>query len=262
MSLGDNNSSDFGERTSIVVRCFKAQFGFGLAELLVSTLLGSLLIASLLTAYCHVRRQYLYVIQRVEAIYDLQRMIDYIRMSIRPAGFTPCMRVDRLVSADARTGNRSLSAFMIDSANSRLSIYRMSEHFERVIVHSERLEVLTQAKTRWYPGQYVIVADCYHAEVHSIRQIHAKNKTQTIELAEPLIFTYEQPVYFGEWIEASFYLKSTALYYQKGRSEVLSQQVQQFNLQHQYQHPYDVITFDLRGLGERLMHVATRIRAI
>ena len=90
----------------------------------------------------------------------------------------------------------------------------------------------------------VIIADCYHAEVHSIDHLRSVSGNWDIGLKRPLLYSYQPPIYIGEWLEEGFFMKSGTLFYRLGHADALSSAIHDTSASLKTQH------------GKRLVHVA------
>ena len=202
------------------------QRGFGLVELSISLLLSMVIITLLVQQVIHMRLQYQQIEAFVDESMDLAWVSDLIRHSIHSAGFTPCRRLDHLIT-DVRQNISPIE--VVDSPDASLTIRRMNEHVARVLEQrsSTVLRVDTKAFQR---NRAVLIADCQHAEVHMLDQIKSTSSGTVLTLKTPLRFSYESPVYVGEWMVETFFIKNSALYYKNARVDVLSRRIHDFDV--------------------------------
>ena len=99
------------------------QRGVGLPEVMISLLLASLIITALMNHYINVKQHYFHLQSVMDETMELQLVADFMRDSIRQAGFTPCVSVEHLTTLDQRNGHEHLLAIEVDTV---LSIHRMS----------------------------------------------------------------------------------------------------------------------------------------
>lgn len=102
----------------------------------------------------------------------------------------------------------------------------MSELFSRLLEDKGRT-ILLEKNTRIRAGDTLIIADCFHAETHRIKQSQANSVGQVLELEQPLIYQYQDPVYAGLWIEESFSIEKNpqqtfSMFYRFNKKEELS----------------------------------------
>lgn len=192
--------------------------GFSVSELLIGLLLASLIVQALTAQYLSVKRQFYHRRQLISTAYDQQLIIEFIQDSVRRAGFTPCVRLDALISTQV------LQPIEVDVQTSAIHVQRMNEQFDLIKAFLSPMRLLTHAK-RFRSGQTVLIADCQHAEIRRIDDVCSAGSGQRLLLSEPLLFQYQPPVYIGEWISERFYFKNKALYYAFQRSEILSSNV-------------------------------------
>lgn len=204
------------------------QGGLGLPELLIALLLSSFIMTGLMHHYLATKNQYSDIQKKLERGMDLQLVINLIRDSTRQAGFTPCLRIDHLVTIDQRKKSRSLVAidYGLDP-RSWLRFSRMSEHFETVLDIINSTQLLTTHVQKLYRDQSILIADCYHAEVQKISKIERTTKGQVLTITKPLAFQYHPPIYIGEWLEETYFIQQgyngeNALFYQYQHTEELT----------------------------------------
>lgn len=205
----------------------KHLLGTSFIEILVSLFLSTFLITALIEHYLITKKQYLQVQNTLENELEIQLVQNLFRDSIRLAGFTPCLSIDRLVTINHQTNNR-LHSIQIDSLPAKsLRLFRMKEYFNSVFNFPASNQLLINKHHYYKKDQWVLIADCYHAEVQQIASIQAIGTKNLIYLKQPLYFKYEMPAYIGEWIEETFYIKKnqlglTFLYYKKDQAEQLA----------------------------------------
>jgi hypothetical protein len=233
-----------------------SQRGFGLTEILISLFLASFIMIALMNHYLGIKYHYLDFQARLDEATELQLTTDFMRDSIRQAGFTPCLNVENLTVFDQRDGSMHLSAVNIDAG---LYVHRMSSEFDVIhdIPQGSTYLVLNAHPIR-HADRPVMVADCYHAEVHRITTIRNTLKGQEITLANSLHFIYESPVYIGEWLEDRFFVSARGgLFYQRNHPEELTPLVQSMNLQWKDR----VITIHLGLKNGREWKIETKVRS-
>ena len=203
------------------MRC--EQQGIGLPEILISLFLSALITTALFNHYLRVKQNYRYTSNALEDAVDLLQVTDLLRDSIKRAGFSPCLGIEQLI-----TGSPKLLAFSINTGpSSVLKINRMSEYYDsvlNVISPTELLLTKSQSLNRHHP---VLIADCYHAEVQYLSRINHANNAQYVTLNTPLLFNYQMPIYIGEWIQETFFIRTisphkTALFYKNIHTDELT----------------------------------------
>lgn len=198
------------------------QEGLGLSELLIALLLSSFIMMGLIHHYLATKKQYSDIQKKLERSVDLQLVTDLIRDSIRKAGFTPCLSIDRLVTVDQRSEPKHLVALEVSSELTTpwLRTSRMSENFDIARQVTNPIQLFTSHLQPLHPDQSIIIADCYHAEVQKISHVNSVSDGQIVTLSQPLAFTYNEPIYIGEWLEEIYSLRmgqngESALFYQR-----------------------------------------------
>lgn len=209
----------------------KRQRGFSLLELMVALISSSLLLMVLTHQYVGVKRHYLSMEKTLESSLDLQLVTDLIRDSARKAGFTPCLRIDNLASVDTRDGKQPLLS--IEMSNSGFKSNHMSDYFGLVMKQVSSTYLIITRDTPVSSKKPVLIADCYHAEVHNVRSIQPGQENVEISLEQPLQYNYVPPIYIGEWLEERFYVHQgqSTLYYQLNHhADALSRAVKALNV--------------------------------
>ena len=244
------------------------QEGVGLSELLIALLLASLTTMVLMRHYLNTKQQYSHIQTALEQSIDLQLVTDLIRDSARRAGFTPCSGIDHLMTIDRRKSRRKIVAIEVGrDGDPSLHINRMSEHFDTVIKALGPAELLTSDLQTMYRGQSILVADCYHAEVQSISQLRHTAVGQRITLAEPLVFTYQDPIYIGEWLEETFYIhpggaSQGSLFYHLHHAEELTTVVHQLSAHMETYHGRTLLQVTLGLDNMQTVKLETMVRTI
>lgn len=214
----------------VISRQSKHQGGFSLGEMLISLLLASLIISLLMQHYLKTKQQYLHGQHLLENAFELQLALELIRDSVQRAGFTPCLTVNLLRTLDHRNNKRNLAALEFNHKKTpSVHIKRMSEHFSAVIKWLDPSTLLVTAnKKKFFRGQAVFIADCYHGEVQQIFSREKLGKNWRIKFQKPLSFSYdERDTYVGEWLEETFFVQKNsqqqlALFYQLDHPEELT----------------------------------------
>lgn len=229
--------------------------GISLPETMISLFLASLILIALLQHYIHIKQHYHVLQTAVDTSSQTFWAIDLIQNNIRQAGFTPCLNVNRLMTLDKRNGQDGLKAVDMQDG---LQINRMSSEFDEVVEQATTNQLLATTIQTHRPGDVLIIADCYHAEVFTARDVGVSSNRQLITLERPLVFTYQPPVYIGDWIEARFFIRSDRLMYHYRRTDELTARVKTLSVQLNGR----LLALSL-GLDDgRTLAIDTRIRAI
>ncbi len=243
-----------------------SQNGIGLPELLVSLLLSSCIMMGLMHHYLATKKQYNHVQKEVEANIDMQLVTDLIRDSIRRAGFTPCLSIEHLIRVDQRNKPQKLLAIEVDGNKPGLRINRMSEYFDTLVQIISSNQLLVTNTRQLHRGQSILIADCYHAEIQTINRVTITVKGQIITLIKPLMFTYQEPVYIGQWIEEAYFIHPTksgnaSLFYQHHHAEELTTAVKKIDI-HLKKHQAHTTLQVIFGLDKaRTFEFETMVRA-
>lgn len=209
--------------------------GFTLSEILISLLLASLIFVALIHQFLSVKAHYTHVHRLIEEDIELQLVIELISDSIRRAGFTPCSNLNHLKTANRCKNDEPLNAFeVIDQSKNELHLKRMSENFMQIDSFMES-NVLLVHGSGFSKGERVLIADCFHAEVLEITDVKKSREQYLLTLNQPVRFAYENPVYIGQWLEESYYIRQNknrpSLFYKLNHSEELTQCVKSVSFQ-------------------------------
>jgi hypothetical protein len=205
-------------RVSVLLK----QAGLGLTELLVALALSMLLMLVLMQQMLLMMRESAYVHETLDEAVELQWVLDWMRMRVHHAGFTPCYRLDHLQAVDTRDVTESLRPIeVVEGEIPRLSIRKMNE--EAVgLVDIRGPDTFFIADGFLKPDRPVLIADCKHAEVHVLRDIKKSGAGSVVRLKNPLVFDYPGPVYVGEFISESFFYRKQRLFYQQHRVDAVT----------------------------------------
>ena len=244
----------------------RRQQGIGLPELLVGFFLSTLLMTIMMQHVLHANQQSRMIFAVMEESFELQWLSDFIRSRVRSAGFTPCLRIDHLVGFDARVKPESLAAIEVNMApDTRLIIHRMSDQGMPILrqISPNELLIGTQAVR---VGRPVLIADCYHAEVHDVARVMKHDEGYVVTLNEPLVFHYASLAYLGEWVSESFFIRaladgSRALFYQLYRVDQLTARVHDFSAELKGVHAYTQVHLAFSLNDHRTWNLDTVVRA-
>lgn len=210
--------------------------GFSVTELLIGLMLAMFILQSLVIQYMQAKRHSMQMRHALDSAYELPLVADFIRDSVRRAGFTPCFNLERLVTKHHEQEGKVLKAIQLEQDNpSQLTIQRMDEHFD-VISTMISPERLITTRSHFKENQLVLIADCHFAEVHRIKSLQSYDLKQNMTLTKPLMFHYKPPIYIGEWLEERFYFKKQgsldggALFYRLIRADELLPNVTSFSV--------------------------------
>ena len=232
------------------------QTGAGLPEVLISLFLACLIMTALMNHYLCTKSHYDHLQTALDEAMELQLAVDIMRDSIRQAGFTPCMSVDQLTTLDHRDGNQHLMA--INRVETELQINRMSAYFDLLKSMSTSTQLWVTHEKTLHIAQSIIIADCYHAEVHRVMDVRQIVGGQIITLDNPLAFTYQSPVYVGEWLQERFFVPSQGgLSYHRHHTEQLTPLVKRISI-----HVNKALVQVKLGLSDaRTLALDTKVRA-
>ncbi|CAM3073573.1 Tfp pilus assembly protein PilW [Legionella steigerwaltii] len=203
----------------------KKQAGISLTEVLISLFLTSVIISTLFQLYLGSKRQYVEIEKILSTRFDLQWVSDLLSDSIRRAGFTPCLGIDRLHVIDRRNHQNRIHALQIGNQPVQfIQVNRMNEHFTKIIKIQGATRILVQNPVSFHKKRPVLIADCDHAEIHEMFDIEQHAENSLITLNKPLFFPYDGSTYIGEYLEEKWFIKKNAhaedtLHYQLVQTE-------------------------------------------
>lgn len=228
------------------------QQGAGLSEILISLFLASLIMTALMNHYISIKRHYSHLQTALDEAMELQLVSDFMRDSIRQAGFTPCLNINHLEIVDHRYGYDQIRA--VDISHQDLQINRMSPDFDLVKEISSSTQLLTTRKKIFQVSDSILIADCYHAEVHRVGDVLG----QQITLDQPLTYTYQSPIYIAEWLHERYFVGAQGgLFYQREHTDELTPLVKTMSVKF-----YRSLSRINLGLdGNRTLELVTRVRA-
>ena len=233
----------------------KKQQGFGLPEVMISLLLSSFIMIALMNHYISTKQHYVYLQSAMDDAMELQWVVDFMRDSIRQAGFTPCLSINNLATYDHRDGHAHLSAIEVGE---ELHVNRMSTYFNEMLDGFSSSQLLLTSNTAIHKDRPILIADCYHAEVQRIVNVSNTTNGQIVTLASPLTFTYKHPVYVGEWMQERFFVRaSRGLFYQRAQTDELTSLVKTITIKQQT----NLVTINLGLGGDQWLALETRVRA-
>lgn len=167
----------------------KKQAGLSLTEVLISLFLTSVIITTLFQLYLGSKRQYVEIEKILTTRFDLQWVSDLLSDSIRRAGFTPCLGIDRLQVIDRRNHQNKIQALQIgNQPNQFIQVNRMNEHFTKIVKIQGATRILVQNPVSFHKKRPVLIADCEHAEVQELLEIEQQAENSLITLNKPLFF--------------------------------------------------------------------------
>ena len=244
----------------------KCQNGISLIEVLVALFLISLISASLSRLYLSNKEQYMKAQELLEAGFDVQWISDLLADSVRRAGFTPCLGVDQLTVVDTRNKTQVVSGIKSSSMPKQLlQLNRMSELFANVDVTKNSSKIFIPGSLTLKVQRPIIIADCYHAEIHQILNIDKTPQGFVLTLASPLVFSYPSISYLGEWLEEQWFIKSNpegiaSLYYRLHQSEELSPLIHSLELKKQVLHKKQLLELSLGLDGKKIHRIQVMVR--
>ncbi|MDP3705801.1 MAG: prepilin-type N-terminal cleavage/methylation domain-containing protein [Legionellaceae bacterium] len=255
--------SDNERESSFTLR--KHQGGFGLMELCISLLLVSCIISGLMQHYLQVKRQYQFTQTSIEEAAELQWVSEWIRMSVRKAGFTPCLSIEYLDTVDQR--HEKTPPISLMASNDLLRINRMSDDFVVLSSLPSQGEIHIPSGHLFQYEHPIVIADCYHAEVQQISAIYQTTDGQWLQLDKPLAFTYQSPIYIGPWIEESFFMSRNiqgiqSLAYRLHHTEELTPLVHSMAVTKEQHAGHTLVKISLGLTDGRLRKVDTEARML
>lgn len=205
-------------------------FGISLIELVISLSLSSCIMLMLLRHYLQITQHTKILNQEIVALEEEEWVTNLIRDRVKKAGFTPCLNIRHLESLDQRNGRMHLMPWIMEDNAERFTLQRMSSNFALVhtILAPKTLKV--SLSYQFNPNYPILIADCMHAEVVNLSSVIKTKDFQLLTLTNSLAFSYQAPVYIGEWIEESFFIKKgSGLFYNYHHTDELTSMVKTMN---------------------------------
>lgn len=211
----------------------RRQNGFSLVETLLSLTLGSLLITIMLQAYVNYRRDYENLQQTLAREFDLQMIVHLLRNSIQYAGYLPCPATSPLDIIDRRNNNAFYNPLMINK-DKHLFVGRADKGvYALPLSAGDKLFFIPTLALK--PAAPVLISDCRHAEIHTVKKVLQKHNGTLIDLEAPLHFSYPDKTYITQWVEEEYFLannsrNSPGFYYRQHHKEELSDHISQWDV--------------------------------
>lgn len=213
--------------------------GIGLAEVMISLFLASLLLVMVTQHYAEMAVKTRHFQVLVNEKTELMPVIAFLRERIRNAGFLPCVSLNRLSNPPVKS---------VEVSGGTLIIRSMSPHFQEAeFLRGERLS------GAHFANKPVIIADCLRAEVQSAL---AKS---------PLRADCTRFCHVGELLEERFYMKQDlsgrmALMYAAAHPEALTNAITGFKARIVHMDGLKTVEVVLTLLSGQTLTVITRVR--
>lgn len=201
--------------------------GVSLSEVLISLACSSFLIVIVMHQYLSVKFNYQQISLNLERAFEMQLISDFMRETLRQAGFTPCLGIEHLVTSDTRESLKKLHAIELGSPHEGggFQVNYMSPLYDELVKQASLTEWLATETHPIRSNKPVLISDCTHAEVHLIKSVRREDGLQRVFFERPLNAVFVPPIYIGEWIEERFSTKTGTLYYETLHREALSDAV-------------------------------------
>lgn len=206
----------------------KKQMGLSLTEVLISLFLGSVIMTELIQLFIESKHQYLETEKVLAIRFDLQWVTDLLSDSIRRAGFTPCLGIDRLQIIDQRNHHNKIRGLHVGNHPDQfIQVNRMNEYFAKIVKIQSSTRILVQNSVTFHKKRPILIADCEHAEIQEIFDMEQQGEHLLIILKKPLYFSYDTSLYVGEYLEEKWFIKNNAnhedtLHYQLVHTEEIT----------------------------------------
>ena len=197
---------------------------FSLTEVLMALFTGTLLLSMVIGSVIQIKSHYHKTKSSLAESLDLYYLSELIQDRIRKAGFTPCLGINQLITADTRTSIPYPPLQNLTFDERSIQINRMDEQFLTLPTLISRDKLQFTKKTQLNASQVLIISDCYHAEVHQILKMNHHKHDIEAQLKKPLVFQYDEPVFVAPWREEVFYYdrNKKRLMYRMDKAEELS----------------------------------------
>lgn len=218
----------------------KKSLGYSLSEVLISVFIATLIMTLLSQVYLHNKQLYKNSQKILATRMEVEWVSELLSDSLRRAGFTPCVGIEKLTTMDTRNPLEKMVAYHLLSSQDGLQVSRMSEFFSYVTEAMNPYVLKVALPFQMSERKVVLVADCYHAEVHEVERFERLPHATQIVLTKPLVYAY-QKAFIGEWIEEQWRVQTNkrgmkSLYYQFGHKEELSAVIHTLHVRQRAQH--------------------------
>lgn len=202
--------------------------GFGLVEILVSLFIASLLMSVLMGCYLSQKKQYLNIQHELDVQFEVSWVKELLSDSVRRAGYTPCLNSSQLDVRDHRNKGQGSYSMKLNQAVGQIQINRMSDVFNDLLTTPAANKLIITAHAQLKANHSLMIADCSHAEIHTIAEVVKFKNKQVVYLTQPLVFDYEGVTAVGEWLEERWFIKKNSaqintLHYRHLQTEELTE---------------------------------------
>ena len=242
--------------------------GMTLIEILVAMLLSSLMAAALVHYYLYSKINYRDDEQQVNRVIDSLWTATLLRQDLQKAGFTPCQSLQTLHSLDRRKiDTQALKAItVIQSPLPQLQIQYMDAHYATLLTRISGQQFVVETDSRWQNGDGLLIADCDHAEVHTLKSIHYYGQQARIGLLNAPLTAFKPPIYVGQWIEKRWSIRplkngQMALFHgSAAREEEISNEIDRLQVTWLQSHPEPLLEIILGKGNKELQHFSVWLR--
>ncbi len=233
------------------------QKGLGLPEIMISLFLTGFILSTLMSVYISTKQHVHKLQMNLDDDMELMVVTDVMRDSIQQAGFTPCSNIDYLIH------DKDLVAIHIgEGLRPTLQINRMGPQYEPISQMIDATHVMTASNAVVHTKHPVLIADCYHAEVHHVKTITLMQDGQRLSFEEPIVYQYQPPVFIGDWISERFYIRAGGgLFYERFHRDELTPLVQTMQLDGDARSGKPFLRVTLGLTSSRVFDFQTRVRS-
>ncbi|OGV32490.1 MAG: hypothetical protein A3E88_07150 [Legionellales bacterium RIFCSPHIGHO2_12_FULL_35_11] len=235
--------------------------GYGLIELLIVLLVSTYLMIFLVQYYAISQHHAANTQISLRQVYDIQLIIDFLRNSVRHAGFTPCRSIKHLQLAN------TIQPIAINfGPNKALKIVRMGEFFATASAILSKSSIMVRAIGDLHRHDAILIADCVHAEINVIQAIQRLQTGYKIILKKSMQFNYVHAIYIGKWIEELFFIRrdkfgKSIFYYQNKHIEAMSQIIADWKMLLLQKHSSILLKLKLLTLDHQLWPISIAVRS-
>lgn len=193
----------------------RRELGLSILECMLGLALALSILTLLMQQYLQIKQQTYHATQTMLQISRMHTVVNLLRESGHQAGYTPCLPLGALRSFDHRTGE-PLLMFNWNPQTMAVTFNRMSSQFVSLSPSTRRNIFLVSGHFIPHLHQPLMLSDCQHAEVVEGYDIGSHK----IQFSQPLKYRYHFPIFLGEWLSETFWVKANArgqqaLFYQK-----------------------------------------------
>lgn len=212
---------------------FSRTKGLSLLEVLLALSMSLFLIATLTHLYLQHHRSFLQQQRYLDVSESALKVIGLLQDEINMAGHVGCARLSADFHVRSYQGNTiTIDNSLVVSAN-ELSV-RYQSYPTAILLRGNETNrsLLVGADVRFSANQLLLIADCVHAEIFSVKSINVAGSNQRIAMKDPLFYRYAAGAEIGHLVIRSYMTTDHLLRIENnGRHEIIQSNIQQLHFQ-------------------------------